>query len=141
MKKQKTTKSPETSGDQRKSNPTPLSDLLEPGQTVLACGASRLALRLASAVLPGRVHLLFSQSGAMEAFRRLAEGMELVNVHLHLATSEHLPFQDAAFDVAVCQGWQEEGWDGQALADELKRVVKKGGHLVMSNEAWEVARV
>ena len=57
---------------------------------------------------------------------------ELVGTDVHRLQGERLPFADAAFDRVVVVDMLEHVADDRAFVDELARVVKPGGRLVVN---------
>lgn len=114
--------------------------LLEPGQQLLVVSETTLALELAGAVLPGKAHAIFQTKRTLEEVRRLAEGMELVNLRLHLADPTSLPFSNGTFDVVLIDGPEPDDRAGSARMEaEWRRVLRKGGRLLLGRRQWELS--
>lgn len=74
-------------------------------------------------------------SGEMiEACRRRFSGLSRVAPPLHLLVGdiEHLPFDDASFDLVLCIGVLGYLIDDERAVQELVRVTKPGGHVVVN---------
>lgn len=77
-------------------------------------------------------------SGPMLGFASRA----LSGVHLLRARADRLPFASARFDVVLCLGVLEYVWDLGAALEEVRRVLRPGGHLIASMlNPWSPHRV
>jgi ubiquinone/menaquinone biosynthesis C-methylase UbiE len=59
--------------------------------------------------------------------KRLAERKGLANVEVVAAEAEHLPFDDASFDLVTCRIAAHHFGDVPAFLDEVRRVLRTGG--------------
>jgi SAM-dependent methyltransferase len=85
----------------------------------------------------GVVSLLLRRRGGAWASADMTEESvasirELVGTDVHRLQGERLPFADAAFDRVVVVDMLEHVADDRAFVDELARVVKPGGRLVVN---------
>jgi SAM-dependent methyltransferase len=91
------------------------------------CGAGLLAV-LAS-LRGAEVAAVDAAEGMVEVVRR-----RLPDADVRVADLEALPFADAGFDAAIAVNSVFYAADMAAAMDELARVVRRGGHLVLT--AW-----
>ncbi|MGO9119545.1 MAG: class I SAM-dependent methyltransferase [Desulfomonilaceae bacterium] len=108
---------------------------LQPGQHVLdvACGVgipSLTAARLLTSA--GSVIGIDLAPGMLELARSRAEDMGLNNISFQEADAEHLPFPDDSFDVVLCHLGLIHFTDRMRALQEMKRVLKFEGRLVLS---------
>jgi len=100
----------------------------------VACGTGVGARLAALRIGPhGRVAGVDSDAGMLDAARAATEReFGAVPLEWYHAEAAHLPFGDAVFDACLClQGLQFFGYRQCAL-DEITRVLKPGGRLVVS---------
>ncbi len=102
-----------------------------PGQMVLDVGCGR-ALDLLS--LESKGALLFGFDGSHVMISRAAENFQKKNVPLRLVcgSAEHLPYADQSFDKVFCKGAVDHFYDPAKAVREMIRILKPGGHLVIS---------
>lgn len=109
------------------------------GETVLdvGCGDGSLLESLARANPAGRTVGVDLAAGMLGRSRRRFDRLRLAGVELHLADVCGLPFEDGSFDVVTCAYVLDILNDDditQALT-EIKRILRRGGRLVMANAA------
>jgi len=109
-----------------------LFELLDPiaGKTVLdvGCGGGEFAVRLArrGAIVTG-----LDADSAMIAVARWRAGTEGVELRLVEGKAEALPFEDASFNVVLAVATLCFIPDGARAVNEMARVLKPGGRLVI----------
>lgn len=106
----------------------------QPGEQVLdvACGTGVVARLAAPAVNPGgKVVGLDIDAGVIEVARKVA-GRNGTPVDWHCANALEMPFEDAAFDLCLCQQGIQFFPDRVAGLSEIRRVLKPSGRLVAS---------
>jgi len=111
---------------------------VKPGMVVmdLGCGSGAYTTSLAQAVgESGKVYAVDIQAGMLEQLKRkLAnpENQDITNIELTQADAGNLPFADESFDLAsMISVLQETPERGKALR-EVKRVLKRGGILAVT---------
>lgn len=107
---------------------------LKPGQTVLdlACGEGPVAWLAASRVRPGgRVVGVDQSEEALQVARRLVASASVSEIELQVGRAEALAFPDATFDVVFCQLGLELCESPARVLDEIMRVLKPGGRVVV----------
>lgn len=98
----------------------------------IACGTGIVARNVAPLVgSQGTVIGLDVNPGMIDTARAAAERDHLV-IEWHTSPAEHLPFPDEHFDLILCQFGLMFFTDRIAALNEMHRVLKKGGHLVLS---------
>ena len=106
---------------------------IQPGEHVLdaACGRGSLTLRLArkTATICG----FDMSSRAISRARRVALRVRSTARFL-VADAERLPFKDASFDKMVSSSSLEHFRNGQVAVDEMARVLRAGGTLVLTTD-------
>jgi ubiquinone/menaquinone biosynthesis C-methylase UbiE len=105
------------------------------GQSVLdvATGPGEPALTIAAAVGPaGKVTGIDPIPAMVDSARRAAERMGLANTHFEVASADHLPFPDAAFDAVVPRFGAMFFTSPVDDIRELLRVLKPGGKLALA---------
>ncbi|MCB0158448.1 MAG: methyltransferase domain-containing protein [Caldilineaceae bacterium] len=111
---------------------------IAPGMTVLdlGCGTGLFTTAMARMVGPtGTVHAVDVQQPMLDATAaRLAEADLAQNVRLHHAGAYALPLPDASCDLAVVVATLGEIPDRYAAMLELRRVLKPGARLAVSEE-------
>jgi ubiquinone/menaquinone biosynthesis C-methylase UbiE len=108
---------------------------LVPGEYVLdtACGTGLVTFEAARAVgTQGRVVGVDLAGQMIEAARRQSARLELANVSLARMDAERLELPDSSFDVAVCALGLMYMPDPRKALDEMRRVLRPGGRLVLS---------
>ncbi len=109
-------------------------DVGQPGQRLLDLGTGTGALARGFAARGADVTALDRAAPLLEVARRLAqeEGLELDAVR---AVAERLPFPAGRFDV-VSAGQCWHWFDRARAADEVRRVLKPGGKVVLAHFDW-----
>jgi SAM-dependent methyltransferase len=116
-----------------------LTPLLQPGFDVLdaGCGTATLTSGLAEAVFPGRVIGLDESAAQLETGRRLAEGLEILNLDFVAASASAMPFPDHSFDVVFSHGLLEHLAEPARVLGELHRVTRPGGFIGVAARDWD----
>jgi rhodanese-related sulfurtransferase/phospholipid N-methyltransferase len=107
---------------------------LKPGQTVLdlACGEGPVAWLIAPRVRPGgRVIGVDQSEKALQTARRLVESAGVSEIELQVGRAEALEFPGETFDAVFCQLGLEMCESPARVLDEIVRVLKPGGRLVV----------
>jgi SAM-dependent methyltransferase len=106
---------------------------IPPGARVLdvACGAGQTAIPLAHA--GADVTGVDIASNLIEQARARAQAAGLKNLRFEEGDAEMLPFEDASFDVVLSLIGAMFAPRPELVAEELKRVCKPGGTIVMGN--------
>lgn len=110
---------------------------LHPGQRVLEVGAGTGAftLALAERVAPaGRIASIELQRAMLWRQARRLGGMASGVIALHQADAQALPFADSSFDRALMVAVLPMLRDKQGALRELRRVLRPGGLLLVSEE-------
>ena len=109
---------------------------VHPGVRVLetACGTGIVTERLA-ARLTGQGHLIATDLNEPMLAYATARLRGMSGVEWRLADATRLPFDDRSFDAVVCQFGMMFFPDKAAGAREALRVLKPGGHLLLS--VWD----
>lgn len=94
---------------------------------------------------PGGIHAQLSRAGAqvtgidasagMVAEARAQAERDALNVDVRVGNAEQLPFPDAEFDAALCCHMLYHVPDIHAALTELRRVVRRGGRVLISTNA------
>ncbi len=92
------------------------------GTGAFACAIARRVDRVTCADLSAKM---------IQIGRRCAQALNLDNVDFINAAAESLPFEDAAFDLAVTRFALHHVLDPQAVLSEMSRVVRNGGDVVV----------
>ena len=101
-------------------------------------GTGAFTVPLAERVAPdGEVYSVELQRGMLVQQERRVRGSEAANIWLHQANALHLPFADSTFDRAVLIALLPMLPDKQHALRELRRVLKPGGLLAISEELLE----
>jgi len=97
----------------------------------IGCGTGKLAHRLISHHRDARVFGIdLSESMIRASQHHIARGSR---IHLSVADSEHLPFEDSAFDYVTCSNSFHHYPDQSAAVREMHRVLKPGGRLFLTD--------
>jgi ubiquinone/menaquinone biosynthesis C-methylase UbiE len=117
-------------------SPRHLKEILEPksGERMLEVGPGIgvHALPIASSLLPdGRLDALDVQQEMLDDLERRAGRAGVANIITQHGEAEHLPYANATFDAAYLVSVLGEIPDEHAALCELKRVLKRGGRLVV----------
>jgi len=103
----------------------------------VGCGPGGAVQRAARSVARGRACGIDVSPKMIEKARDLSAGM--ANVEFRLASSESIPYPDAAFDAVVCTcSFHHYGRPAEALAD-IHRVMKPGATFVILDSARDVS--
>lgn len=120
-------------------SPEALRHLLAPEPTWVVldagCGDGALALPLARHV--HEIHAVDVQPRMIQALQRRAKARSVHNVQAHVAPLTHLPFLDATFDAALLISVLPMVHDRTGVLDELWRVLKPSGVLLVGEEWFE----
>lgn len=105
------------------------------------CGDAAHSVRLARRGFHG--HGLDLSATALERARKRIEGTDLdAEIDLYRGSLLDIPFDDGAFDHVVCWGVLMHVAEVEKALDELVRVVRPGGSLVVSeSNRWSVESV
>ncbi len=103
------------------------------GEYVLdvACGTGIIARNMASYVGPQGKVVGLDSSPEMLATARSLSSPSGTTIQWIEGYAQHLPFATATFDIAVCQGGLQFISDQQAALQEMYRVLKPGGRMVL----------
>ena len=111
---------------------------LGPGQTVLdlGCGTGTFTVEMARQVgREGRVHAVDIQASMLDAARaKVKEAGFSRRVHLHHCGAYNLPLERDSVDVVVLIAALSEMPQPLFALEELRRVLKPGGRLAVSEE-------
>ncbi len=111
---------------------------IAPGMQVmdLGCGTGLFTEAMARLVGPeGRVHAVDIQAPMLERTRvRLQEAGLTARVELHHAGAYHLPLPDDSLDLVVAIATLPQIPDRIQALNELRRVLKPDGRLILSDE-------
>jgi ubiquinone/menaquinone biosynthesis C-methylase UbiE len=104
---------------------------LPPGAKVVdaGCGPAHLAERLAER---GHRVVAFDTSRAMVLRARVRLAGHANRCLLHLGSVEGMPHRDASADLVCCAGVLEYLRDDRPALDEIRRVLRPGGHALLS---------
>lgn len=97
----------------------------------VATGAGHTALALAPHV--ARVVAADLAPEMLEQVRQLAAKRGLGNIDTQLCDVENMPFDDGAFDIVVCRIAPHHFVDLQASIQEMTRVLRPGGRMVVED--------
>lgn len=100
----------------------------------VACGTGIVARRAAAAASPASLSAV-DINPAFLAVAREAAAREGAAIEWHEAPAEALPLPDASVDVAFCQQGMQFFRDRQQGADELARVLDRGGRAAVAT--WQ----
>jgi len=116
-----------------------LTPLLQLGFHVLdvGCGPGTISLGAAAAVFPGRVEAVDLAAAPLESARRMAEGLEVVNVAFHEAPAYQLPFADDTFDVVFSHALFEHLREPMKALREMYRVTRPDGFVALCSPDWD----
>jgi arsenite methyltransferase len=109
---------------------------LQPGEDVLdvGCGAGMDTLVAAQMVGPsGSVTGIDMTPEMVAKARGSAAEMGLDNVTIVEGSAEHLPFDDASFDVVISNGVIDLIPDKDAVFSEITRVLRPGGRIQLAD--------
>jgi arsenite methyltransferase len=109
---------------------------LQPGERVLdlGCGAGTDSLVAAQMVAPeGRVVGIDMTAEMVAKVRDSARTMGITNVEFLEGEAEHLPFDEATFDVVLSNGVIDLIPDKDRVFGELYRVLRPGGRLQLAD--------
>ena len=98
----------------------------------LACGTGIVARRVAPLVGPQGKVVGLDISPAMLAVARSLAPPDGAGVEWHEGSGTEMPFQDASFDLVLCQQGLQFFPDHQAGLNEIRRVLAPGGQAVVS---------
>ncbi len=120
-------------------------ELAEKAVLEVGCGAGDFAIQLAH--LGARVEAVDFSQHAIELAQRRAASQSVVALQFRQGDAQELPFADSTFDVVLSCECLEHLPDPQKALREMSRVLKPGGHLVLTTEnysngmilAWIVA--
>jgi ubiquinone/menaquinone biosynthesis C-methylase UbiE len=124
----------------------PLRAVLAPraGEHILEVGAGSgyYTLEIAAAVLPGgRIDMVDAHPDMLTRAMRAAGERGLANVEPTLGDARYLPFADAAFDAAYLVAALGDMPDPTAALQELGRVLRAGGRIVVGELNGDPHRV
>jgi 2-polyprenyl-3-methyl-5-hydroxy-6-metoxy-1,4-benzoquinol methylase len=107
---------------------------LRPGCDVLdaGCGAGQTLDDLARLGTVHGVHGVDMSPDAVRAARSRG------HINVRVSGIEHLPHKDAAFDLVTCLDVVEHTPDDRATFEELFRVTRPGGHLLVTVPAYQL---
>jgi ubiquinone/menaquinone biosynthesis C-methylase UbiE len=113
-----------------------LREILEPqpGERVLEIGPGTgyYTVDLAGWVGPdGRVEIFDIQQEMLDRSMERARERGISNVHPTRGDARSLPYEDDSFDAAILTGTLGEIPDGDSALDEINRVLKPGGRLIV----------
>lgn len=110
---------------------------LKPGDRVLdiAAGTGEPGLTIAARVSPGQVILTDVSDKMLEIARENASRRKLDNVEVVATDVSEMPFEDESFDKISCRMGFMFFPDMPLAANEMARVLKKGGRL--STSVWD----
>lgn len=116
---------------------------IAPGETVadVGCGTGLFTVEMARLVgASGQVHAVDFQPPLLaKATSRIAAAGFSDRVHFHLCRAEELPLPNESTDMAVLVAALGETPDPPLVVDELYRVLKPGGRVVVSEELLDPA--
>jgi ubiquinone/menaquinone biosynthesis C-methylase UbiE len=99
----------------------------------MGCGTGNLTLAILSVLDPkGRVRAVDISPKMIEVARAKVSDARAT---FHLASAEHLPFEDGSSDRIICFSVWPHLRDHDAVGRELARVLRPGGHL----HVWHLA--
>jgi len=118
---------------------------IAPGSTVLdlGCGTGLFTTEMARQVgAQGRVHAVDIQEEMIDATRaRVTAAGMAQRVSFHHSGAYRLPLESASVDIAILIATLSEIPDRLLALDELRRVIKPGGRLAVSEEMAHPAYV
>jgi SAM-dependent methyltransferase len=123
-------------------SPEDLKRILEPrnGERILEIGPGigLHALPIASALAPdGTLDVLDVQQAMLDDLTRDAHARGIGNITARQGDARRLPYGDGVFDGAYLVGVLGEVPDGHAALEELRRVLKPAGRLVVGEVAFD----
>lgn len=105
-------------------------------------GIGGLCLMVAPQVSPGGCVVGVDVSHEFIAFARgRVSNLGLPQLHYHVGQGEHLPYPDGCFDGVWAARLLLHANDPQAIVNEMVRVVRPGGRLVMADWDFETVTV
>jgi ubiquinone/menaquinone biosynthesis C-methylase UbiE len=109
----------------------------QPGESVLdvACGTGIVARNVAPRVGSQGLVVGLDVNPEMIGMARKAAEREHIKIEWHTGPAEQLPFPDENFDLVLCQFGLMFFTDRHAALKEMHRVLRIGGHVVMS--VWQ----
>ncbi len=110
---------------------------IKPGEHVLdlACGTGIVARRVAPLVGSQGAVIGLDRNQNMIAGARVAAEREGLMIEWHTGSAEQLPFPDSSFDLILCQFGLMFFSDKHAALNEMHRVLRTSGRLVLS--VWQ----
>ncbi len=106
----------------------------------LGCGQGHITAKILEAFPAAEVSALDYSISAIDYAARTFPGIDFI-----VGNAYHLPYSPGYFDVVVCNNIWEHVPDPLALLRAISKVVKKGGHLVISTPSryriWNLLRV
>lgn len=101
------------------------------GERVLdiACGAGELSLKIADRGC--EVYGIDMSEEAIQSARRLADRAKM-KCGFKIGDAEHLPYPDGYFDKVVCSSSLEHFKNDAKALDEMRRVLKQDGRLILT---------
>jgi SAM-dependent methyltransferase len=123
-------------------SPEDLKRILEPrnGERILEIGPGigLHALPIASALAPdGTLDVLDVQQAMLDDLTRDAHARGIGNITARQGDARRLPYDDGVFDGAYLVGVLGEVPDGHTALEELRRVLKPAGRLVVGEVAFD----